>query len=96
MSTISKIKLNNVKHDIRASKLGNSTVGGSTKPIYLENGIPMECTDISASASDTYNPESHDAMSGIAVNNAIASNIEIISSTQPTFQNDGCVWTKIL
>lgn len=46
-STISQIEVNNIKHDIRASKLGSSTVGGTAKPIYLENGIPTECTDIS-------------------------------------------------
>ena len=79
-ATISSIKLNNTKHDIRASKLGNSTVGDSTKPIYLEDGIPKECTNITASASDIYDPESHNAMSGIAVNNAINNKITIVSS----------------
>ena len=46
MSTISQIEVNSIKHDIRASKLGSSTVGGSTKPIYLKNGIPTECADM--------------------------------------------------
>ena len=41
---ISKIKIGSTEHEIVAAKLGSSTVGSTTNPIYLNGGTATACT----------------------------------------------------
>lgn len=51
----SSVTINNVANAGTASKLGSSTVGSATKPIYLNGGAPAECNQYAGGTEVTLN-----------------------------------------
>ena len=52
------VTVNNVANATTATKLGSTTVGSSTKPIYLNNGTATECNNYAGGTAVTLNGSS--------------------------------------
>ena len=66
-----------------ANKVGTSTVGSASKPVYMSNGVPTEL----GYTIETSVP------SGAVFTDTITTNV-VVSETQPTGQNVGDFWYK--
>lgn len=80
MSSIATVNLNGTDYDIRATKLGSSTVGGAAKPVYLNSGTATACSStVGGTAKPVYmNSGTVTACSGT-----------VGSATTPVYMNSG-------
>ena len=74
----------NATNATTASKIGTSTVGGTTQPVYINNGVP---TQLSYTIGKS-------VPSDAKFTDTITTNV-VVSETQPTGQNVGDFWYKI-
>ena len=73
----------NADNATTASKIGTSTVGGATQPVYINNGVP---TQLSYTIGQS-------VPSNAVFTDTITTNV-IVSDTQPTGQRTGDFWYK--
>lgn len=73
----------NATNATTASKIGTSTVGGTTQPVYINNGVP---TKLSYTIGKS-------VPSDAVFTDTITTNV-IVSATQPTGQRTGDFWYK--
>ena len=73
----------NAKNATTASKIGTSTVGGTTQPVYINNGVP---TQLSYTIGKS-------VPNNAVFTDTITTNV-IVSATQPTGQRTGDFWYK--
>ena len=74
----------NATNATTASKIGTSTVGGTTQPVYINNGVP---TQLSYTIGKS-------VPSDAKFTDKITTNV-VVSATQPTGQNVGDFWYKV-
>lgn len=74
----------NATNATTASKIGTSTVGGTTQPVYINNGVP---TQLSYTIGKS-------VPSDAKFTDTITTNV-VVSATQPTGQNVGDFWYKV-
>ena len=74
----------NATNATTASKIGTSTVGGTTQPVYINNGVP---TQLSYTIGKS-------VPSDAKFTDTITTNV-VVSETQPTGQNVGDFWYKV-
>ena len=74
----------NATNATTASKIGTSTVGGTTQPVYINNGVP---TKINYTIGKS-------VPSDAKFTDTITTNV-VVSETQPTGQNVGDFWYKV-
>ena len=74
----------NAENATTASKIGTSTVGGTTQPVYIKGGTP---TALSYTIGKS-------VPSDAKFTDTITTNV-VVSATQPTGQNVGDFWYKV-
>ena len=74
----------NATNATTASKIGTSTVGGTTQPVYINNGVPTQLNYTIGKS----------VPSDAKFTDTITTNV-VVSATQPTGQNVGDFWYKI-
>ena len=74
----------NATNATTASKIGTSTVGGTTQPVYINNGVPTQLNYTIGKS----------VPSDAKFTDTITTNV-VVSETQPTGQNVGDFWYKI-
>lgn len=77
------VNAENATNATTASKIGTSTVGGATQPVYINNGVP---TQLSYTIGKS-------VPSNAVFTDTITTNV-IVSATQPTGQRTGDFWYK--
>ena len=73
----------NATNATTASKIGTSTVGGTTQPVYINNGVPTKLNYTIGKS----------VPSNAVFTDTITTNV-IVSATQPTGQRTGDFWYK--
>ena len=73
----------NATNATTASKIGTSTVGGTTRPVYIKNGVPTQLNYTIGKS----------VPSNAVFTDTITTNV-IVSATQPTGQRVGDFWYK--
>ena len=71
----------NATNATTASKIGTSTVGGTTQPVYINNGVPTKLNYTIGKS----------VPSDAKFTDTITTNV-VVSATQPTGQNVGDFW----
>lgn len=74
----------NATNATTASKIGTSTVGGTTQPVYINNGVPTKLNYTIGKS----------VPSDAKFTDTITTNV-VVSETQPTGQNVGDFWYKV-
>lgn len=74
----------NATNATTASKIGTSTVGGTTQPVYINNGVPTKLNYTIGKS----------VPSDAKFTDTITTNV-VVSATQPTGQNVGDFWYKV-
>lgn len=74
----------NATNATTASKIGTSTVGGTTQPVYINNGVPTQLNYTIGKS----------VPSDAKFTDTITTNV-VVSATQPTGQNVGDFWYKV-